>query len=141
MDALNVLQTSGGAYRLGRRPRLRLLVGAAGEAGWRVVVLDGLSITTKAQLLANVAHSLAFPSWFGNNWDALSDCLGDINQQAVAQEMRGLCLIWNAASVLAAVDPESVRTFAEICGELASSASGPLLLVRSHDAIEGIATP
>lgn len=32
----------------------------------------------KKELLATVAGQLKFPSYFGNNWDALYDCLRDL---------------------------------------------------------------
>jgi Barstar (barnase inhibitor) len=33
----------------------------------------------KEKLLQNIAAALAFPDWFGHNWDALEDCLTDLS--------------------------------------------------------------
>jgi hypothetical protein len=33
----------------------------------------------KAQVLEALAKALAFPDWFGRNWDALEDCLADLS--------------------------------------------------------------
>lgn len=33
----------------------------------------------KADLLARFAEALQFPDWFGQNWDALADCLSDLS--------------------------------------------------------------
>lgn len=33
----------------------------------------------KEAMLARLAQALAFPEWFGGNWDALEDCLGDLS--------------------------------------------------------------
>ena len=33
----------------------------------------------KEKLLRNIAAALAFPDWFGHNWDALEDCLTDLS--------------------------------------------------------------
>ena len=33
----------------------------------------------KAAMLAGIAQALAFPDWFGGNWDALEDCLQDLS--------------------------------------------------------------
>lgn len=44
------------------------------------VVLDFSGITSKHELLRLVARELRFPDYFGNNWDALVDCLRDIDQ-------------------------------------------------------------
>jgi hypothetical protein len=34
---------------------------------------------TKAELLDRIAQALEFPDWFGQNWDALEDCLTEID--------------------------------------------------------------
>jgi hypothetical protein len=36
-------------------------------------------ITEKTQLLCAIAKALGFPDWFGENWDALEDCLTDLS--------------------------------------------------------------
>jgi hypothetical protein len=36
----------------------------------------------KEALLARLAEALAFPAWFGGNWDALEDCLADLSWRA-----------------------------------------------------------
>jgi hypothetical protein len=41
------------------------------------VSLEG--IEKKEDLLDRVAKGLAFPDWFGRNWDALEDCLTDLS--------------------------------------------------------------
>ena len=37
----------------------------------------------KEKLLKNIAGVLAFPDWFGHNWDALEDCLTDLSWREV----------------------------------------------------------
>jgi hypothetical protein len=54
-------------------------VWAAGvAAGLRCVHIDLAGCRSKAGFLARVADALEFPWWFGQNWDALADCLGDL---------------------------------------------------------------
>ncbi|HSG77597.1 MAG TPA: barstar family protein [Burkholderiales bacterium] len=36
----------------------------------------------KESLLERLALALGFPAWFGGNWDALEDCLGDLGWRA-----------------------------------------------------------
>jgi hypothetical protein len=36
----------------------------------------------KEALLERFALALGFPAWFGGNWDALEDCLGDLGWRA-----------------------------------------------------------
>ena len=33
----------------------------------------------KEAMLERIAQAFAFPDWFGGNWDALEDCLGDLS--------------------------------------------------------------
>jgi hypothetical protein len=41
--------------------------------------LDVVTINARENLFDNLAQALAFPSWFGRNWDALEDVLGDLS--------------------------------------------------------------
>jgi hypothetical protein len=36
-------------------------------------------VEKKEDLLDRIAQALAFPDWFGRNWDALEDCLTDLS--------------------------------------------------------------
>ncbi|MBX7468259.1 barstar family protein [Streptomyces sp. MAG02] len=58
-------------------PFAGLLAGARAE-GWATVVLDLTGVTGKAALMDRFARALDLPDWFGRNWDALADCLGDL---------------------------------------------------------------
>ena len=46
--------------------------------GWLVLRLGG-RLRRKADLLRALADRLKFPSYFGWNWDALDECLGDLS--------------------------------------------------------------
>lgn len=47
-------------------------------AGLLSIRIDLAGCRDKSELLARVADALEFPGWFGQNWDALADCLGDL---------------------------------------------------------------
>ncbi|MBZ2194572.1 barstar family protein [Ruania sp. N2-46] len=49
--------------------------------------IDGTRCRTKSDLLGELAHALAFPDWFGRNWDALFDCLLGLDR--LGPERRG----------------------------------------------------
>ncbi|MEU3606997.1 barstar family protein [Streptomyces sp. NPDC035033] len=42
------------------------------------VVLDLSGVTDKAGFMDRCAAVLALPDWFGRNWDALAECLGEL---------------------------------------------------------------
>ncbi len=41
--------------------------------------LDVVALEAKDELFDSLARALAFPEWFGRNWDALEDVLGDLS--------------------------------------------------------------
>jgi hypothetical protein len=46
--------------------------------------LDVVSLDCEGNILDALARQLGFPDWFGGNWDALEDCLGDLSWRADA---------------------------------------------------------
>jgi len=52
---------------------------AAKEGGLAIFRLDVAAARGKKDFLEIVAQALKFPSWFGGNWDALHDCLIDLD--------------------------------------------------------------
>lgn len=65
-------------------PWAHLLVGdehallPAAPPGFVARTLDGRRCRTKRALLDEIARALAFPAHFGRTWDALEDCLTDL---------------------------------------------------------------
>ncbi|KON82479.2 barstar family protein [Azoarcus sp. PA01] len=51
---------------------------AAHELDFPVLQVDLSGCADKGDFLARIAAGLQFPDWFGQNWDALADCLGDM---------------------------------------------------------------
>lgn len=67
-----------GVYRASEGLRLA----PAQAAGLDLVSISLAGITAKEALLERFAVALAFPDWFGGNWDALEDCLDDLSWRA-----------------------------------------------------------
>jgi RNAse (barnase) inhibitor barstar len=66
-----------GVHHLPHGPIHHLLTGA-GAAGCLVLRVDLAAVRNKDEMLAAGGHALRFPEWFGQNWDALTDCLLDM---------------------------------------------------------------
>ena len=80
-----------GVYRTGRSdPITDALRGSRLNLGQ--VSLKGAH--TREALLERIAKSLAFPDWFGQNWDALEDCLTDLSWR----EAEGQVLLFDSFS-------------------------------------------
>jgi RNAse (barnase) inhibitor barstar len=76
------------------------------HAGARLGYLDGWSQPGRAAFLAGVGQALAFPDWYGQNLDALADCLDDLDGAVV--------LLWDGWGTLAREDRESFDLVLEI---------------------------
>jgi hypothetical protein len=50
---------------------------AARAAGWRTDLLDLAGVRDKPGFMDRCAVALRLPDYFGRNWDALDECLGD----------------------------------------------------------------
>lgn len=74
----------------------------------------------KASFLAVVAAALHFPDYFGYNWDALADCLGDALQGGGGENddgagnNRGLIVLFEDVSTFASQHPEDFAVAVEI---------------------------
>lgn len=42
-------------------------------------ILEGKNMKTRSDLFSEIAKILHFPNYFGNNWNALDDCLQDLD--------------------------------------------------------------
>ena len=47
--------------------------------GYMTFTLDGKKLNSKTELLGELSQAMKFPDYFGNNWDALEECLNDLS--------------------------------------------------------------
>lgn len=90
---------------------------AAGKTGLRVLSADIISPATKDAVLSRLGTALAFPSWYGANFDALFDCLTDADWQP----SKGHLILINGMAELRTSDPDSFATLIEVLQAAAES--------------------
>jgi RNAse (barnase) inhibitor barstar len=92
-----------GRYRLAVPRSIRAIRAELAEAGWTTLVVDGAAMGDRAELFNEFAAGCDFPDWFGRNWDAFADCLGDLSWLPP----RPAALLWLRSG---AVDPDLMHT-------------------------------
>lgn len=66
-----------GTYRL--TCPLAVLEANVALSGLMLIDVDMAAVHSKGEFLAAMAQALRAPDWFGLNWDALADVLGDLS--------------------------------------------------------------
>ena len=90
---------------------------AAKRAGFAYFHIDGKSVARKEQLLVAAATALHFPSDFGHNWDALEECLTDMEWA----DADGYVILYDHIENLLDAHPDQFETFVEICRDAVAS--------------------
>lgn len=84
----------------------------AEHAGWGFGHVDGWTgADTKAAFLVAVGRALDFPDYYGQNFDALADCLYDIGRG-----VEGVVLLWDGWSTLARTDEKAFAVALSVLG-------------------------
>lgn len=86
---------------------------SSAAAGCNAYRIDLGLVTDAAKLHKVLSRALHFPEWYGRNWDALADSLGDMSWS----EADGYVLIFQRAEILQAAEPESFDKLLEILDE------------------------
>ncbi len=105
------------------------------HAGWRFAHVDGLTAQTKAEFLRAIGEALAFPEWYGQNFDALDDCLSGVDGGA------GTVLLWDGWGPLARSDPQAFSVALSVLGgRVHAERGGPfaVLLRGEGPAVPGV---
>lgn len=92
----------------------------ARAAGLEVVRIPLAGVAGKGALLERFAAALAFPDWFGANWDALEDCLGDLSWRPD----QGRVLLIDGFESLASGAREDFRVLLELLTDVAEYWAG-----------------
>lgn len=86
------------------------LVDAAVQANVQVQRVHCAQVSDKDSALAAIARDLRFPEWFGHNYDALVECLGDLEWLPES----GIVLMFEDSEAWQHADPDSFGEVLEI---------------------------
>ena len=112
---MNALSRLSGIRRTGAS--VDALESEADELGWRAIVLDGSEVEDRSAFLEAADEAFALPEWFGMNWDALEECLADLELEGA----EGIVVLWAAWGTFAEAAP---KDFAVALDVLASAVRG-----------------
>lgn len=104
-------------------------------AGRRFVHLDTGDAEDKPAFLDRAAGAFGFPGWFGRNWDAFADSLGDVRSHS------GTVVLWEGWEPFAHANEQQFAVALEILRERAESTLGGSFTVLMHEAREDEQTP
>jgi len=88
---------------------------ASDAPGMDVVRISLAGVAGKLGLFEHFAAALAFPDWFGANWDALEDCLGDLSWRPDA----GRLLVIDGFETLQGAGGDDFRVLLGLLGDVA----------------------
>jgi len=94
----------------------RAVQSAAKKARYTYVHIDGSKIERKEQLLNALATALRLPKSFGHNWDALEECLNDLEGDG-----EGYVIYYDHIDGLLAAHPDQFETLVEILRDAVES--------------------
>jgi RNAse (barnase) inhibitor barstar len=100
----------GGVWFLPSHVEPKSVQAAAKRAGFAFFHIEGKNITRKEQLLNHTATAMHFPKSFGHNWDALEECLTDLEWV----DAEGYVLYYDHIDGLLEAHPDQFETLVEI---------------------------
>jgi RNAse (barnase) inhibitor barstar len=128
----------GGVWFLPSHIEMRQVQSIAKGAGFACFHIDGKNIQRKEQLLNHVATALHFPKSFGHNWDALEECLTDLEWV----DADGYILYYDHIDGLLETHPDQFETLVEILRDAVASwkedGSAMIVLLSGAKAPKGV---
>ncbi len=129
----------GGVWYLPSHVDPKALQSTAKRAGFACFHIEGRNIGRKDQLLSHFAHALHFPNHFGDNWDALEECLTDLEWI----DGEGYLIYYDHIDGLLAEHPDQFETLVEILRDAVDSwkedGTAMIVLLSGSKAPKGVA--
>lgn len=102
--------TVAGVRRWPDAPATIALEAVALRADWTCVTLDGAEDTSATEFLDTCAEAFELPDWFGYNFDALEECLADLEPG----DFSGRLVLWTDWAPFAEAAPEEFATALDV---------------------------
>lgn len=100
------------------------------DGGYTPLFVDAKLMKNKFSVFKEFAQKLNFPSYFGNNWDALTDCLGDLSWMNYQNKIT--LFIINPKDLLLDAPASDFSTFLDVLLEVAKIWQSSLYLDGRH---------
>ncbi len=125
-------ENRGGVWFLPSHAEPKAVQSAAKKAGFAFFHVEGRNIARKEQFLNHAATALRFPQHFGHNWDALEECLMDLEWV----DAEGYVLYYDHIDPFLSAQPEQFETLVEILRDAVQSwkEDGTAMVVLLHGA-------
>lgn len=119
LQAIESLLASGqgGVFFLPAATEVKGLAALARRQGFAYFHIDGKNITRKEQLLNHAATAFRFPNHFGHNWDALEECLTDLEWV----DGEGYVILYEHIDGFLEAHPDQFETLVEILRDAVAS--------------------
>ena len=129
----------GGVYFLPSHVDPRALQSLAKREGFAFFHVESRNINRKDQLLKHVASALRFPNHFGDNWDALEECLTDLEWI----DGEGYVIYFDHIDAFLEAHPDQFETLVEILRDSVTSwkedGEAMVVLLSGSKAPKGVA--
>lgn len=91
--------------------------------GFEVDVVDLADVSDKHALMGRIAVALDLPEWFGRNWDAVDEALGDRYSQSAC------VLVLDHLGALARADRPTATTLVQVAADAVAGTNSLVLAV------------
>lgn len=106
-----------GIYRINSKARPKAFQREVVAKGWRWFFLDGTKVANKGGFLHAAANAMAFPNYFGLNWDAFEEMVNDLSWVPAP----GYILFYDHAGNFAKSQPDEWKMALTIFGDAVES--------------------
>lgn len=115
-----IRENRGGVWFIPTHLDVKAVLAAARRAHFACFHLEGKNVTRKEQLLNHFATVFRFPEDFGHNWDALEECLTDLDWV----DAKGYVVYYDHIDGLLDAYPDQFATLLEILQDAVKSWQG-----------------